>query len=220
MASADFDPDMYTKMLNLTEPYHRSAYPSVSSTNPSISFAGKVVLVTGASRGVGFGIAPVFAEAGAAGVVVTARQVSSLETVTAAIKEKNAKTEVLALACDVSDSEAVKKVFSEIKEKFGRLDLVVANAGVMSQGETFPKIGDEATLKVWTADIVCFPFFTSTSISLKISTNWWQPEYKYLRHLLHRPALYLTLRSYWCLPLPHLWSRSPHHPRNVLLRHQ
>lgn len=220
MASADFDPDMYTKMLNLTEPYHRSAYPSVSPTNPSLSLAGKVVLVTGASRGVGFGIAPVFAEAGAAGVVVTARQVSSLEKVTAIIKERNDKTEVLALACDVSDSEAVKKVFLEIKEKFGRLDVVVANAGTMSQGETFPKIGDEASLKVWTTDIVCFLFFSLTPTSLQINVNCWQVEHEYLRHLLHSPALHLYLRLFRVVSKPDLRRRSSHSPWNVLLRHQ
>lgn len=163
MASQPFDPDMYTKMLNITTPYHRTVYPSVHPTNPSLSLAGKVILITGASRGIGFGIAPVFAEAGALGVVVTARKLESLESVSAAIKAKSASTEILALACDVSDSEAVKGVFEKIKERFGRLDVVVGNAGVMSQGSAFPKIGDEESLEVWRADIV------SCSLSFHLS---------------------------------------------------
>jgi NAD(P)-dependent dehydrogenase (short-subunit alcohol dehydrogenase family) len=220
MTDTPFDPDMYTKMLNITSPYHRSVYPSVSATNPSLSLAGKVVLVTGASRGVGFGIAPVFAEAGATGIVVTARKLESLDAVIKAIKEKGEKTEVLPLACDVSNSEAVRKMFSEIKEKFGRLDVVVANAGVMSQQETFPKIGDEESLKVWEADIVCSPSSHPTLSPLQPIANRRWVEHECLRHLLHRPALHFHLRRFRDVLDPNFRRRSHHYSWHVCLRRQ
>lgn len=58
MADAPFDPDTYTKAFSLTTPYHRTTYPSLTPTNPALSFSGKVVLITGASRNVGRAPAP------------------------------------------------------------------------------------------------------------------------------------------------------------------
>lgn len=82
----------------------------------------------------------------------------SLEAVTQDIKAAGAATEVLAVACEVSSDASVKALFATIKAKFGRLDVVVANAGVMGQGEAFPKIG-EGDVGVWWEDIVGFPSF-------------------------------------------------------------
>ena len=156
--AATFDPDRFVKSLALTKPYHRSVYPGVSPQNPSLSAAGKIVLVTGASRGVGRGIAPVWAEAGAAGIVVTARDVSTLDGVTKAIKAKSESTEVLPVACEISNEESVRSLFEKIKERFGKLDVVVANAGVnnVKNGDGVKRIG-EGDVRRWTADIVRFP---------------------------------------------------------------
>ncbi|KAF2786687.1 NAD(P)-binding protein [Melanomma pulvis-pyrius CBS 109.77] len=147
-----FDPDAYTKGFSITAPYHRTIYPSVAPTNPALSFRGKVVLITGASRNVGRGIAPTWAAAGAAGIVVTARKVESLDAVTQDIKAAGAATEVLAVACDVRSDASVQALFAAIKEKFGRLDVVIANAGIMGQGAAFPKIG-EGDAEAWWDDI-------------------------------------------------------------------
>ncbi|KAF2252857.1 NAD(P)-binding protein [Trematosphaeria pertusa] len=142
MGSADVDPDLYTKMQNLTSTYHRDVYPAVSPTNPSNSAAGKVVLITGASRGIGKAIAPSWAAAGASGIALCSRKAEDLTSTIEDIKAANPKTETLAVSCDVTQDAQVASLFAQIQQKFGKLDVVIANAGVGNQGSAFPKIGE------------------------------------------------------------------------------
>jgi NAD(P)-dependent dehydrogenase (short-subunit alcohol dehydrogenase family) len=86
-----------------------------------IDFAGKVALVTGGSRGVGRGIAERFLAAGA-DVVVCGR--SAPETL-----PKAANNEAFFVSADVRDAEQVERLFAEALQRFGRLDVLVANAG-------------------------------------------------------------------------------------------
>ncbi|KAH7345901.1 hypothetical protein BKA66DRAFT_517181 [Pyrenochaeta sp. MPI-SDFR-AT-0127] len=140
MAAQDFDPDLYTKMVTLTSKYHRDVYPAIEATYSSA--AGKHILITGASRGIGRAIALSWAKAGAAGIAICSRKAESLESVTSEIKAANASTDVLALACDTTKSVDVASLFEAAKAQFGKLDVVVANVGGANQGSTFPKIGD------------------------------------------------------------------------------
>lgn len=54
MASGPIDSDAYTAPFMLTKSMHRDVYPAVDPTNPSLSASGKVVIVTGASGGLGY----------------------------------------------------------------------------------------------------------------------------------------------------------------------
>jgi 3-oxoacyl-[acyl-carrier protein] reductase len=90
--------------------------------------AGKVAVVTGASKGIGAGIARALAEAGAAVVVNYAGGKSGAENVVADIVAKGGKA--VAVQADVSKAADVKRLFAEAKQAFGRLDILVNNAGV------------------------------------------------------------------------------------------
>ena len=90
--------------------------------------AGKVAVVTGASKGIGAGIARALAEAGAAVVVNYAGGKSGAENVVADIAAKGGKA--VAVQADVSKAADVKRLFAEAKQAFGRLDILVNNAGV------------------------------------------------------------------------------------------
>ncbi|CAN5784506.1 SDR family oxidoreductase [soil metagenome] len=89
---------------------------------------GKVALVTGASRGLGEGVARALAAAGAA-VMLVARDGALSERVARDIADKGGRAE--ALACDVSDYGAVEKVVAEVRARLGGLDMLVNNAGVI-----------------------------------------------------------------------------------------
>ena len=92
------------------------------------NLAGKVAVVTGASKGIGAGIARELAAAGAAVVVNYAAAKDDAERVVASIQQKGGKA--VAVQADVSKEADVKRLFAETKQAFGPVDVLVNNAGV------------------------------------------------------------------------------------------
>ena len=103
--------------------------------------AGKVALVTGASRGIGRGIAISFARQGAA-LVLTARGVEALESVANECTELGADT--VFIAGDIADARHVDTLFELLHNRFGRLDTLVNNAGAFDGGPL-----DSFSLEAW-----------------------------------------------------------------------
>jgi 3-oxoacyl-[acyl-carrier protein] reductase len=89
---------------------------------------GKVAVVTGASKGIGAGIAKALGAAGASVVVNYASDKQGAEKAVADIKAKGGKA--VAVQGDVSKTEDVKHLFQETTKAFGKLDVLVNNAGV------------------------------------------------------------------------------------------
>src|ERR1700677_702659 len=89
---------------------------------------GKIAVVTGASKGIGAGIAKALGAAGASVVVNYASDKTGAEKVVADIKAKGGKA--VTVQGDVSKSADVTHLFAETKKAFGKLDVLVNNAGV------------------------------------------------------------------------------------------
>jgi 3-oxoacyl-[acyl-carrier protein] reductase len=89
---------------------------------------GKVAVVTGASKGIGAGIAKGLAAAGAAVVVNYASSKAGAERVVAEITSKGGKA--IAVHGNVAEAKDVQRLFEETKKAFGSLDVLVNNAGV------------------------------------------------------------------------------------------
>lgn len=89
---------------------------------------GKVAVVTGASKGIGAGIAKAFAAAGAAVVVNYASDKEGAERVVAEITGNSGKA--IAIQGDVAKAADVKRLFAEATTAFGPMDVLVNNAGV------------------------------------------------------------------------------------------
>ncbi|MCA0872654.1 SDR family oxidoreductase [Seohaeicola saemankumensis] len=90
-----------------------------------MDMTGKTVLITGASRGIGAEAGRVFAAAGA-NVGLLARSGDSVAALAAEIGER-----ALALACDISDFDAVQGAVAQLVDRFGGLDVLIGNAGVI-----------------------------------------------------------------------------------------
>jgi dihydroanticapsin dehydrogenase len=134
-----------------------------------LKLSGKVALITGGSRGIGFAIAKTLSENGAS-VVITSKNSEKLNIAKSKISNS------LGVTCDIKKTNEVKNVVDETIKKFGRLDILVNNAGV------FPKtsgciinISSDAGLKAYqgfNADA-----YSATKAALIILTKCWALEY-------------------------------------------
>lgn len=94
---------------------------------PSFSIEGKIAIVTGASKGIGFGLAQALAASGAK-VAITARRKEDVSELADEIKKAGGVARAYAL--DVRSVEQIRTVFAQIAEDFGRIDILVNNAGL------------------------------------------------------------------------------------------
>jgi NAD(P)-dependent dehydrogenase (short-subunit alcohol dehydrogenase family) len=90
----------------------------------------KIALITGAGRGIGKAVALDYAREGAK-LAICARTASEIEETAGEIKAAGA--ECFALECDVSQEEPVRKLIDEVEKNFGRIDVLINNAGVMTR---------------------------------------------------------------------------------------
>jgi NAD(P)-dependent dehydrogenase (short-subunit alcohol dehydrogenase family) len=92
---------------------------------------GQVVLITGGSRGLGLALAREFARAGCR-LVLAARDTQELARAQQDLAQRG--TEVLAVPCDVTNQEQVRSLVNQATQRFGRVDIVVNNAGIIQVG--------------------------------------------------------------------------------------
>lgn len=93
-----------------------------------MNLEGKVAIITGSTKGIGRGIAETFAEAGANIVIVGATSLKQAQQVANSIHDLH-ETEAIGLQIDVSNEEMVKRGVKTVFEKFGRIDILINNAG-------------------------------------------------------------------------------------------
>ena len=92
------------------------------------TLTGKVAIVTGASKGIGAGIAKLFAQSGASVVVNYATSKDAANALVAEINSSGGKA--VAIQADFSKTADIQRLFEESKHAFGALDILVNNAGV------------------------------------------------------------------------------------------
>lgn len=122
---------------------HNDIYPAIDvSKTASLQQPGKVVLITGAGRGIGRSMAIQYALANVSTIVLSARTASELDEVEARVKEANSNVTVRKEVLSVTDATAVKSLAHRIEHDFSRLDILINNAGLSRPwepvGETDP----------------------------------------------------------------------------------
>ncbi|KAH7389983.1 putative oxidoreductase ucpA [Pyrenochaeta sp. MPI-SDFR-AT-0127] len=109
---------------------HNDIYPAINpQLTPSLHQPGKVVLITGAGRGIGRSIALQYAHAGVASIIICARTGSELDEVEGAVKAINQEIRVLKFTVDVTNEDDIKSLAKEVERVEKRLDVLVNNAG-------------------------------------------------------------------------------------------
>jgi NAD(P)-dependent dehydrogenase (short-subunit alcohol dehydrogenase family) len=116
--------------------------------------AGRVAVVTGASRGIGYEAAKAFAKAGAH-LVAVARTVGGLEELDDEVQAAGGSATLVPL--DLKDSAAIDRLGASIYERWGRLDILLGNAGVLGQMSPLGHVRPEA----W-----------DDSLAVNVTANW------------------------------------------------
>ncbi len=93
----------------------------------NIVFENKIVVITGGSQGIGKSCVELFRNAGKATVI-------SLDILEKDLVDKDKKDEHLFIPCDLANSNEIASAFALIKKKYGKIDVLVNNAGIQSSG--------------------------------------------------------------------------------------
>ena len=137
-------------------------------TSPGFTLDGKVALVTGGGRGLGYEIVKAFAQAGAS-VLINGRTRESLEHAVTAVL--SAGGSAVPLPFDVTDEMAVDEAFGEIRQKYGRLDILVNNVGVRDRRGLF-EFELVAVRRLVEANLIA-PFNLSRAAARLMIENHW-----------------------------------------------
>jgi NAD(P)-dependent dehydrogenase (short-subunit alcohol dehydrogenase family) len=107
----------------------------------------QVAVITGGSKGIGYAIARALATEGC-NLVITGRSAKVLEKTAAEIVSK-ANSTVMPITCDVRDPQSVDALFKSVGERFGRIDVLVNNAGISQPATPL----EQTTLEMWRSQI-------------------------------------------------------------------
>lgn len=140
------------------------------------SLHGKVALITGASKGIGLGIAEIFAAAGAK-VVLSSRKQEVLDEQANKLKSKG--YEAVGIACNVGNMEELSTLVEKTIEAYGGIDILVNNAAANpvfgpiheTNAEAFDKIMDVNLKAPFELSKLCFPYLRASSSASVINIS-------------------------------------------------
>lgn len=109
-------------------PQHHNPEGPTNPTNTKLP-PNFTVLIAGGSRGIGLGIARSYALAGVTNLIISSRTLSACEDAARSIIRLNSRVKILCQECDVTSDQQVQDLVEAVKKGFGRLDVLVINAG-------------------------------------------------------------------------------------------
>lgn len=128
----------------------------------------KVAIITGGTRGIGFETARTFLENGAKVAIFGSRE-ETVKKALESLKQENADYEVIGLHPTLTNEEEVKTAFETVKEKFGKIDILINNAGVSSSTklenytiDEYDKIADLNIKSVFVCSKQILPYLKET----------------------------------------------------------
>lgn len=116
----------YTKVT------YNATYPAIDPTLPALSTAGKVVVITGASGGIGHAAAGSFAASGAKALILLGRRADALTETVAHVRATNNDVLTHTYIVDLCDSPTVRAVMAAVVQEHGGIDILVHSAGVLA----------------------------------------------------------------------------------------
>lgn len=136
--------------MNFTKVIHHDTYAPIST--PTTALAGRRVLITGASKGIGRSTALAYARAGASYIALGARSsLTSVETeVLAAAKEAGHEApRILLLSLDITSRSSINDAAESVSKEFGKLDILINNAAVLEKWATILESDEDKYWNTW-----------------------------------------------------------------------
>ncbi|GAB7335771.1 hypothetical protein MBLNU13_g08060t1 [Cladosporium sp. NU13] len=119
-----------------TKTWHTATYPSIDPSLPALSSAGKNIVISGGGSGMGPEIAKAFAQSGAASIALLGRTEATLLKTKQQIEAKYPSTKIATYVADIVSAPALDQALTAHEEAFGKMHVLVANAGYMSSGRS------------------------------------------------------------------------------------
>ena len=119
-------PPSYTKIT------HSATYAGINPTQPSLSTAGKVVLITGASGGIGRAAASSFAASGPKALVLLGRRADALAETASIVRGSHADVKIQTHEAELCDAAGVRAAMNKAAAEFGGINILVHCAGVLA----------------------------------------------------------------------------------------
>ena len=136
----------------------KSKFASTSEQSSTRRLAGQVAVITGGSRGIGYAIAAALAREGCA-VVITGRKAASTNASAKQLNRDTGSELVSGEVCDVRVAKSVVRAFQSVRRRFGKLNILVNNAGitqpVVSVADTTPEIWNDVIATNLTGMFLC-----------------------------------------------------------------
>ena len=123
-------------MTEFTKTFRRTTYPTISPSSPANNQSGRTVLVTGASGGIGFGIAQAFAEADASKIIFVSRSQERLNEASNIIKREHGNVEIETRVCDCSDVRQIEALWTTLANDNIFIDVFVQGASATQPPKT------------------------------------------------------------------------------------
>lgn len=125
------------KIIPLTEKIHKRAYPAILPDRSSLSQAGRTVLITGGSAGIGHSIAKAFAVAGASRIIIVGRDVVKFQGAVDDLQKESAgsNTRFEGRECHISEPESIDKLWDGLAADGIHVDVLVLNAAMTGLGK-------------------------------------------------------------------------------------
>ena len=139
---------------DLIEILHSDTYEAIDSSKANLN--GKIIFICGASKGISRSISLSFAKAGASCIAIGAR--SNLATLEddirdAALAVQKEPPNVMPLQVDVTDQKSVESAAASIENRFGRLNILIHNAAIISTPSPIIDSDAEAWWKIWDVNV-------------------------------------------------------------------
>jgi short-subunit dehydrogenase len=138
MSNLNTPEKMNYKAFPLTSRLHQSSYDAISPSRAHVSQAGKTVMITGGSMGVGYAIAKAFAVADAHKIIIVGREQTKLKTSITKLREElgkdGATTQLEGMVCQISEPDSVEQLWDLLRSDGVHIDVLVLNAVLGGSG--------------------------------------------------------------------------------------